>query len=173
MKIFIYHEEECNRKKCTSLRLGRKGFAKIVKTMNQIPRGAIVLNPLSKKALSREDKQRIIRHGLAAIDCSWKNVRKSSEIFKVGRYHRALPFLVAANPIAYGRPFVLSTAEAIASTLYIIGLKDMAKEIMSNFKWGPHFLQLNKELLDAYSKAKTSKEVVKIQKEVMEGIKNG
>jgi pre-rRNA-processing protein TSR3 len=36
---------------------------------------------------------------------------------------------------------------------------------MSPFKWGPHFLELNHELLEAYSLAKSSKEVVKIQNE--------
>jgi pre-rRNA-processing protein TSR3 len=44
-----------------------------------------------------------------------------------------------------------------------VGLKDNAVEIMSQFKWGPHFLKLNHELLEAYSRAKTSAEVVKIQ----------
>ena len=34
---------------------------------------------------------------------------------------------------------------------------------MSHFKWGPTFLILNKELLEAYSEAKTSKDVVKAQ----------
>ncbi|MGE4395651.1 MAG: DUF367 domain-containing protein, partial [Methanobacteriales archaeon] len=82
-------------------------------------------------------------------------------------YHRALPYLVAANPTNYGKPFILSTAEALAATFYIIGLKDIAVNIMSSFKWGLHFLDLNRELLEAYSKAKNSREVVKIQEEFM------
>jgi pre-rRNA-processing protein TSR3 len=40
---------------------------------------------------------------------------------------------------------------------------------MSQFKWGPHFLKLNEELLEAYSHAKTSIEVVNIQNEFIGG----
>ncbi len=81
----------------------------------------------------------------------------------------SLPFLVAANPTNYGKPCKLSTAEAIAATFYIVGLKDNAVEIMSQFKWGPHFLELNRELLEEYSSAKTSAEVVKIQNRFIGG----
>jgi ribosome biogenesis protein Tsr3 len=86
-------------------------------------------------------------------------------MFKGRKNHRSLPFLIAANPTNYGKPCILSTAEAISATFYIVGLKNNAIHIMSQFKWGPHFLKLNEELLEAYSHAKTSMEVVNIQNE--------
>jgi len=165
MKIIVYHAEECDRKKCTSLKLARMGKLKIVTSIKRIPLGSIVLNPFAEKALSPTDKEQILKRGLAALDCSWKEVKRSSPIFTVKKYHRALPYLVAANPTNYGKPLILSTAEALAATFYIIGLKDIAVNIMSSFKWGPHFLDLNRELLEAYSKAKDSQEVIKIQEE--------
>jgi len=167
MRIIVYHAEECDRKKCTSLKLARMGKVRIVSSPKRIPLGSIVLNPFAEKALSPADKERILKRGVAALDCSWKEVKKSSPIFAVKRYHRALPYLVAANPTNYGKPFILSTAEALAATFYIIGLKDIAVNIMSSFKWGLHFLDFNRELLEAYSKAKNSREVVKIQEEFM------
>jgi pre-rRNA-processing protein TSR3 len=149
--------------------MAKKGKFKIVNHLNQLPRGAIVLNPYSEKAVSPEDRAAVNKRGVAGLDCSWKKVQKSAAIFKTSKYHRSLPFLVAANPTNYGKPCILSTAEAIAATFYIVGLKDIAEDIMSHFKWGPHFLILNKELLEAYSEAKTSEEVIKAQNEFIGG----
>lgn len=108
MRIVVYHAEECDRKKCTSLKLARMGKLRIVTSPKRIPRGSIVLNPFAERALSPADKERILKWGVTALDCSWKEVKKSSPIFAVKRYHRALPYLVAANPTNYGKPFILS-----------------------------------------------------------------
>lgn len=170
MKVSIYHAEECDRKRCTSFRMAKKEKFKIVYHLKQIPPGALVLNPFAEKAVSMEDRDTVTKRGLVGLDCSWKKVEQSSVIFKTSPNHRSLPFLIAANPTNYGRPCMLSTAEAIAATFYIVGLKDIAEEIMSHFKWGPHFITLNREILEAYSQAETSKDVVKIQNEFIGGI---
>ncbi|MEW6010317.1 MAG: ribosome biogenesis protein [Methanobacterium sp.] len=169
MKVTVYHAEECDRKKCTTFRMAKKGKFKIVNHLNQLPYGALVLNPFSEKSVSPEDRDMVIKRGVAGLDCSWKKVKKSAVIFKTSKYHRSLPFLIAANPTNYGKPCILSTAEAIAATFYIVGLKDIAEDIMSHFKWGPHFLILNREILEAYSQADSSLEVVKIQNEFIGG----
>ena len=165
MKIVIYHAEECDRKKCTTVKLGKQGKVKVVTKLNQLPAGAIVLDPYSPKALSVEDRETIMEKGLVGLDCSWKRLDKVPYRIKTGKNSRSLPFMIAANPTNYGKPCILSTAEAIAASFYIIGFKDIATDIMSGFKWGPHFLTLNEELLERYSKAKSSLEVVEIQNE--------
>jgi rRNA small subunit aminocarboxypropyltransferase len=169
MKVVVYHAEECDPKKCTTRRLARKRELKMVMRFNQLPRGALVLDPFANKSVSREDLETIREKGIVALDCSWKKIDKSSALFRGTKHHRSLPFLVAANPTNYGRPCILSTAEAVAATFYIVGLKDIAIHIMSHFKWGPHFLELNHELLEEYSRALSSQEVVKIQNEFMGG----
>ena len=167
MKIIVYHAEECDRKKCTTVKLDKKGKVKVVTKLNLVPTSAIILDPYSQKSLSVEDKKTIMEKGLVGLDCSWKKIEKVPFRLKTGKNSRSLPFLIAANPTNYGKPCILSTAEAIAASFYIIGFKDIAIDIMSQFKWGPHFLKLNEELLEAYSKAKSSLEVVKIQNEFL------
>ena len=169
MKVSVYHAEQCDPKKCTTVKLQRQGKIKVVTKLTMLPKGAIVLDPFSPKSVSYEDREIVEKNGIVGLDCSWNRIQKSSIMFKGKKYHRSLPFLVAANPVNYGKPCKLSTAEAIAATFYIVGLKDNAVEIMSQFKWGPHFLKLNHELLEEYSSAKTSAEVVKIQNRFIGG----
>lgn len=164
VRIFIYNANQCAPSKCTAQKLKIKEYIKFVR-ISQIPKNVIVLDPLATRSISKEDCE-FLENGLLAIDCSWNKFDKS--IFtsiKVKTIPRCLPYLVAANPVNYGVPSKLSTAEAIAAALYILGFKDYAEEIMSCFRWGPNFLTLNEEPLEEYSNAKNSTEIIAIQKE--------
>jgi pre-rRNA-processing protein TSR3 len=79
------------------------------------------------------------------------------------RIRRALPFLMAANPVNFGRPCKLSSVEALAAALYIMGEKEQACIILSKVNWGIRFLEVNREPLDLYAGAKDSSEIVRIQ----------
>jgi pre-rRNA-processing protein TSR3 len=165
--LILYHADQCDPKKCTGRKLIKFGHARMVKSIRQIPKNAIILNPAAQKALSKEDANFAEKHGIAVLDYSWK---KSEELlFKMRNkgVSRALPYLVAANPTNFGKPFKLSTVEALASALFIIGHMKQAESIMSKFKWGPHFLKMNKIPLEEYSQAGNSMEVVNIQKEYL------
>ncbi|MHA1816848.1 MAG: DUF367 family protein, partial [Candidatus Heimdallarchaeaceae archaeon] len=135
--------------------------------IKQIRSQNIVLTPFSFTALSPEDRELALNNGLVGVDCSWNNIEGGEEALNRGT-GRALPFLVAANPVNYGKPSKLSTLEAIAAALYILGDKMQSEEILSLVKWGNEFLKINKDYLDRYSKAKNSKEIVQIQTEIMD-----
>lgn len=163
IRIVVYHAEQDDPKKCTTLKLKRFGMARVVHSARALPVGAVVLNPFSVKAFSPADRPRMVSRGLTALDCSWIRVNEVFELDTRGA-SRALPYLIAANPINYGTPTKLSTVEALAAALYISGFREEAERLLSKFKWGPEFIRLNEKYLDAYARAKDSAEVVKLQR---------
>ena len=164
IKLFVYHTDEDDPKKCSAKKLGRLGFAKLEKNIRRIPKHAVLLNPFAEKSLSREDLSVAEKAGILAVDCSWKNVEDVFDGLEKFHFSRALPFLVAVNPVNYGKPFKLTTLEAFAATLYIFGEIEHAREILNIYKWSLHFLELNKQPLEDYRKAKNSTEVIQIMK---------
>ena len=138
-------------------------MVRVVHRVRGLPRGAVILNPFSERAFSPNDQERIERKGLVAIDCSWIH---ADEVFRLSMHgeSRCLPYLIAANPVNYGVPTKLSTVEALAAALYITGFSEKAEQLLGKFKWGPNFIVLNQELLNGYAQAKSSSEVVELQK---------
>jgi pre-rRNA-processing protein TSR3 len=72
---------------------------------------------------------------------------------------------VAVNPINYGKAFQLSTLEAFAGALIILGFRSQAEEILGLYKWSFNFINMNKEPLLEYEKATNSEEIIKAQAE--------
>ena len=49
--------------------------------------------------------------------------------------------------------------------MYILGEAEEAERYLSIYKWGPTFLTLNKEPLEAYRRARTEGKVLQAQRE--------
>jgi len=161
--LIAYRDNTCAPKKCTVVRLAKAGLTRIVDRPGQVPRRSLILDPTAEQALSPADAPRNgspIR-SITALDCSWEVL--DAGVFGAWRHHRALPYLVAANPTNYGRPLRLSSAEALAAALYILGEPEQAASVLDAFRWGPHFLVLNREPLNEYAAAKDSTGVVAAQ----------
>ncbi|XP_046854636.1 18S rRNA aminocarboxypropyltransferase-like isoform X2 [Xenia sp. Carnegie-2017] len=158
----------CDPKKCSGRKLERLGFVTSLK-LSQKAHG-VVLSPLGEKCLSVEDHDIVTRSGIAVIDCSWAKLDDTPFKRMKGGHARLLPYLVAANPINYGRPCKLSCVEAYAATLFITGFEDLGSELLKCFKWGKAFYELNRELLSLYSSCKTSSEVVSAQNEWLKNL---
>jgi len=156
--LFAYRDNTCDPRKCTVKKLEKAGFLKIFSRIARIPRNTLLLDPTAEKALSPADRH---AKSITVLDCSW-------EVLDTGavsswRIRRALPFLMAANPVNFGKPCKLSSIEALAATVYILGEKERAKELLSRVSWGIRFLEVNREPLDLYSAAKDSPEIIRIQ----------
>ncbi len=158
MRFFVILGHEDDPKKCTALRLVRKGLAEEVKK----PRG-IVLDPRSGNILSPTIKTEEI----TALDFSWRFYGQMP--FFSNSYR--LPFLIAANPQSYGKAYRLSTAEALAAAAWILGSKEAAIKLLSAFPWGENFIKLNKKLLDFYAAAKEP--IEEAEKRAMELYRQG
>ena len=62
----------------------------------------------------------------------------------------------------------MNTVEAFAGALCILGEREHAERVLSKFRWGHTFLELNAEPLSRYAEAADSAEVVAIQQEYLD-----
>jgi len=160
-KILVYMMGQDDPRKCTASLLTRKGLATRIRRLSQIRADAIVLNPASPQFLLRSDATSGVRSGLVAIDCSWE---KAAGVFmtRFRGTNRKLPSLLAANPVNYARIGRLSTAEALSAALYIMGFQSKARQLLSPFRWGGTFYELNESLLRRYASARTEETIAEI-----------
>ncbi|GAA0312496.1 DUF367 family protein [Halarchaeum salinum] len=162
MDLHVRYEGDDDPEKCTARKLARFDMVELHRTNRATPYG-LVLNPHADTALSPADAD---HSTLVALDCSWETAERA--MFEMAGAHRALPFLVAANPVNYGKPFQLNTAEAFAGALCILGEREHAERVLSKFTWGHTFLELNEEPLRRYADCADSTEVVAVQQEYLD-----
>lgn len=153
-------------KKCTAAKLVRCGLARRVKRVSNY---GLVLNPYSDRMLMPTD-----RHAAAivGVDCSWRLARRE---FEHGadrqqlsnkphdaQASRSLPPLLAGNPVNYAKIGLLTTVEAMAASLFILGMDKRGQELLGRFGWGHTFYDLNYNILDEYSQMMEPEDAVRI-----------
>ncbi|XP_051127517.1 uncharacterized protein LOC127248959 [Andrographis paniculata] len=163
IQLAMWDFSQCDAKRCTGRKLARFGLLKELRIGSGF-RG-VVLSPTGTQCVSQEDSELIRRSGLAVVDCSWARLDDVPFTKLRCTAPRLLPWLVAANPVNYGRPCELSCVEALAAALIICGEKETGNLLLSKFKWGHAFLSLNRELLKAYSECKKANEMITVQNE--------
>ncbi|MFB6309658.1 MAG: DUF367 family protein [Salinirussus sp.] len=166
MELHVRYEGDDDPEKCTARRLAHLGLASLHRNTRAVPSG-IVLDPFADQALSPADRE-YAPDRLVALDCSWETAE--AERFNLKGIHRALPYLLAANPINFGHPFRLTTVEAFAGALVILGESGRAEDLLDPFAWGHTFLELNEEPLERYAACTDSASVVAVQEEYLEQV---
>ncbi|KAL9233283.1 hypothetical protein vseg_008304 [Gypsophila vaccaria] len=161
VQLAMWDFGQCDAKRCTGRKLARFNLLKELRVTAGF--GGVVLSPVGTNCVSREDYSLIKQRGLAVVDCSWARLGDVPFVKLRCGAPRLLPWLVAANPVNYGRPCELSCVEALSAALIICGEEETADLLLSKFKWGHAFLSLNKELLKAYSECNNSAEILSVQ----------
>jgi pre-rRNA-processing protein TSR3 len=138
--------------------------------LRQRSTSALTLSATAASYVSPSDRRIVGAHGIALIDCSWDRLDEVRRIFpdhssNISR-SRKLPFLVAVNPVNYGKPYQLSCAEAAAACLIICGYDDDANRILNEFAWGKEFIKINAEVFHLYrNQCETSDDIQRAQDE--------
>ena len=164
--LHVIHLEQDDPRKCTARRLGSQGLAQLHFEVRGAPKRGFLLDPTATVVLGPEDKRMIDLGGsMVALDCSWKKVEDSLLMLdrKTKLESRALPILLASNPVSWGKPGRLSTAEALAASLYLMGRKEQSIRIFDPFPFGKQFMELNKGPLNAYIGALSREELTELQ----------
>jgi len=151
VQVLMFRQDDP--KKCTAAKLVKFNLAKSVTRTNP---GTIILDPFAKQTLLRHDSK--IADSITGIDCSW-NLAENTFTKRFGGIPRKLPPLLAGNPVNYSKIGKLTTVEAIAGAVFILGYEDLAHQLLSKFNWGHTFYELNAELLQDYSKLELEEQI--------------
>ncbi|XP_050205551.1 uncharacterized protein LOC126655411 [Mercurialis annua] len=161
VQLAMWDFGQCDAKRCTGRKLARFNLLKELRVGGGF--GGIVLSPVGNQCVSKQDQSLIKRKGLAVVDCSWARLSDVPFVKLRCAAPRLLPWLVAANPVNYGRPCQLSCVEALSAALIICGEEETADLLLGKFKWGHAFLSVNRELLKAYSECENSADIISVQ----------
>ncbi|KAF1956518.1 DUF367-domain-containing protein [Byssothecium circinans] len=147
----------CDAKRCSGKRLMRLGLLRELHVGQKF--AGIVVTPKGKKVVSREDNEVLEQYGAAVVEASWNRIEEVPFSKIGGKCERLLPYLVAANPTNYGKPWRLNCVEALAATYCICGHADWGEEILASFSYGEAFLEINAALLKRYAACANEEEI--------------
>ncbi|KAL6452416.1 LOW QUALITY PROTEIN: TSR3 18S rRNA aminocarboxypropyltransferase [Candida maltosa Xu316] len=167
-KLAMWDFDHCDPKRCSGKKLERLGLIKNLRVGQKFQ--GIVVSPNGKSVVCPNDLEIVETNGAAVVECSWARLDEIPFNKIGGKHERLLPYLVAANPVNYGRPWRLNCVEALAACFAIVGHNDWAELLLSNFSWGLTFLKINEELIELYQKCTDSDSINKAQEEWLEKI---
>lgn len=156
-KAAAWDLNHCDAKRCSGKKLMRLGLMRELH-VGQKHQG-VVVSPKAKSIISPADREICETYGASVVEASWNRIDEVP-FGKIGGPHqRLLPYLIAANPTNYGKPWRLNCVEALAACFFICGHPEWAEGILAPFSYGSSFLEINDAPLKRYAACKDEDEV--------------
>lgn len=160
-KAACWDFNHCDSKRCSGKRLQHFGMLRQLPVGQKYP--GVVISPNAKTILSPADAALLEQYGAAVVECSWVRIQEIPWSRIGGKCERLLPYLVAANPVNYGRPWRLNCVEALAACFMICGREDWAEAVLQHFPYGEPFLKINSSLFRRYAAAEDEAGVKRVE----------
>ncbi|EKM57940.1 uncharacterized protein PHACADRAFT_90952 [Phanerochaete carnosa HHB-10118-sp] len=168
--VAMWDFDHCDPRRCSGKKLARAGLVQNLR-VGQRFRG-IVVSPNGAQPISPADQDIVAANGIAVVECSWARLEEVPFGKIASPHERLLPYLIATNPVNYGRPWRLNCVEALAAAFYITGFNSYAEALLKPFGWGHTFYEVNGSLIDKYKTCKSSTEVSAMQENVLKELED-
>ncbi|KAM0717587.1 hypothetical protein Q7P37_007439 [Cladosporium fusiforme] len=169
-KAAAWDLNHCDAKRCSGKKLMRLGLMRELH-VGQKHQG-VVVSPKAKSIISPADREICETYGASVVEASWNRIDEVPFSKIGGPHQRLLPYLIAANPTNYGKPWRLNCVEALAACFYICGHPEWAEGILAPFSYGSSFLEINDAPLKRYAACKDEEEVKKAEEAWLAKIEN-
>ncbi|GJJ14871.1 hypothetical protein Clacol_009140 [Clathrus columnatus] len=163
--VAMWDFNHCDPRRCSGKKLSRLGLI-IDLRVGQRFRG-IVVTPEGKQPVSPSDRNIIAEAGLAVVECSWARLGEVPFGKIRSPHERLLPYLIATNPVNYGKPWRLNCVEALAAAFYITGFNHYADVLLEKFSWGHSFWKVNRDLITRYQTCNSAADIVTMQERIL------
>ncbi|CDK25561.1 unnamed protein product [Kuraishia capsulata CBS 1993] len=165
-KMAMWDFDHCDPKRCSGKKLERLGLIRSLRIGQKFQ--GVVVSPNGQGLVCPDDREIVETQGAAVVECSWARIEEIPFNRIGGKHERLLPYLLAANPVNYGKPMRLNCVEALAACFAIVGHLDWAKDLLQHFSWGPTFLKINKDIIKIYQQCTDAESVKKAEEDWIE-----
>ncbi|QRV90728.1 ribosome biogenesis protein tsr3 [Ceratobasidium sp. AG-Ba] len=139
--VAMWDFDHCDPKRCSGKKLARLGLIADLRVGQRFK--GVVVTPKGKQPVSPADRDVIAQAGVAVVECSWARLDDVPFAKLRSPHERLLPYLVATNPVNYGKPWRLNCVEALAAAFYIVSMDECAEILLGKFSWGHSFWKVN------------------------------
>ncbi|KAK4046774.1 ribosome biogenesis protein tsr3 [Microbotryomycetes sp. JL221] len=163
--VAMWDFDHCDPRKCSGKKLARHGLMKELRVGQRFQ--GIVMSPKGSQVVAPDDKDIVANAGVAVVECSWARLDEIPFHKIKSPHERLLPYLIAANPVNYGKPYKLTCMEATAAALFITGFDQQAELLLSKFSWGHSFWKMNGTIIERYRTCTDAASVLDMQEQMM------